>query len=113
MLEEIEERAARRESFAFETTLSGRIWARKIPVWGACGYSVRSIFLSFPRVEIAIDRVARRASEGGHDIPEPVIRRRFAAGREDFESIYRPLVDAWRLYDVSAEMPRLLGEGCR
>ena len=43
-----------------------------------------------------------------HHIPEDTIRRRFAAGRENFERLYAPQVDAWALYDNSGQQPVLL-----
>jgi len=56
----------------------------------------------------AFARVAQRVKQGGHDIPEAVIRRRFAAGLANFEHLYAPRVDAWALYDNSGEQPVLL-----
>jgi hypothetical protein len=53
-------------------------------------------------------RVAQRVRQGGHHIPEETIRRRFAAGRRNFESLYAPLVDAWALYDNAGPQPVLL-----
>ena len=58
---------------------------------------------------MAIARVRQRVVEGGHDVPEPVIRRRFHAGR-NFETIYRDLVDEWTVYDNSGNVPVLLAE---
>lgn len=76
MLEEIGLSAGRGESFAFETTLSGLSYLRHIGQWRAGGYRVSLFFLGLPNVETAIARVASRVRQGGHDIPEPVIRRR-------------------------------------
>lgn len=108
MLEAIASHAARRESFAFETTLSGLAYARHIGEWRAAGYRVELYFLSLPSAEAAIARVAERVSQGGHDIPEAVIRRRFAAGRRLLDAVYKPIVDEWVLYDNSGETPILL-----
>ena len=47
---------------------------------------------------------------GGHNIPEPVIRRRFEAGLRNFEKLYKPAVDEWALYDNSASEPILIEE---
>ncbi len=57
------------------------------------------------------ERVAERVRQGGHDIPESVIRRRFIAGRKNFENHYRAAVDAWAVYDNSADEPILLEWG--
>ncbi len=77
MLEEIRGYIGRRESFAFETTLSGRLFARYIQQWQETGYRIKLIFLSLPDVEIAVERVRIRVAQGGHDVEESVIRRRF------------------------------------
>ena len=58
-----------------------------------------------------IARVAERVRQGGHDIPEDVIRRRFASGLRNFESAYKPAVDAWAKYDNEGESPVLLEWG--
>lgn len=113
MLREISACVARRESFGFETTSSGHGYLRHIEYWRHCGYHVSMIFLSLPTVEMAVARVAERVRQGGHDIPETVIRRRFTAGRKNFESHYRSAVDAWAIYDNSGDEPLLVEWGER
>jgi predicted ABC-type ATPase len=113
MLQLIAEHVARGENFAFETTLAGRNYARSIPRWRSQGYRVTLYFLSLPTVEIALSRVAERVRQGGHDVPDDVVRRRFASGLENFESLYKPLVDKWLLYDNSGQEPVLLDCGQR
>lgn len=111
MLSMIRDYVRRGESFAFETTLSGRGYARLIPRWREQGYRVKLFFLRLSRPEIAIARVRQRVSEGGHDVPELVIRRRFGAGLRNFERIYKGLVDEWAMYDNSGDQPVLVEEG--
>ncbi len=111
MLEEIGRQLECSNSFAFETTLSGRSYAKRIKSWRSQGYHVKLFFLSLSSVEVAISRVAMRVKEGGHNIPEAVIRRRYITGRSNFENIYCSLVDEWALYDNSGEEPILLAEG--
>lgn len=111
MLAEIARKVNRRESFAFETTLSGLSYARHIPRWRQAGYHVKLIFLSLPCVDVAIARVKNRAAQGGHDVPTDIIRRRFDAGLRNFWSIYCKIVDQWWLYDGSARPPRLVAKG--
>lgn len=111
MLDEMAASAERGESFAFETTLAGLTYLRHIARWRAAGYHVSLYFLSLPNAETAIARVAERVRQGGHDIPEPVIRRRFAAGLRNFERHYRSQVDAWAFYDNSGTAPTLLEWG--
>jgi len=62
-------------------------------------------------VEIALERVRNRVAQGGHNVGEPVIRRRFDKGWNNFHNIYKNLVDAWVLYDNSGESPQLIDEG--
>ena len=113
MLEEIFHYAQRGENFAFETTMSGRGYARLIPVWQSAGYKIKLFFLKLDSVELAIARVYQRVREGGHNVPESVIRRRFTGGWRNFETIYKGLVDEWAVYDNSKEMPELIQEGGR
>jgi predicted ABC-type ATPase len=111
MREEIRAHVLRGQSFAFETTLSGRMYARLIPEWQALGFRVKLMYLALPNLEMAIERVAARVSQGGHDVPEDVIRRRFWTSSHNFNELYRPLVDVWALYDNSGDSPALLGQG--
>jgi predicted ABC-type ATPase len=108
MLAELERHFRAHTSFAFETTLSGRGYLQHIRKWQSAGYKVKLIFLRLDSVEEAIARVAQRVRQGGHSIPEATIRRRFAAGRENFERLYAPQVDAWALYNNSGPQPLLL-----
>ncbi len=110
MLEAISEHARRGESFAFETTRSGLTYAQMIPAWQADGYSVTLIFLSLPNAEMALARVAGRVAQGGHNVPEVIVRRRFAAGIRNFDR-YKLLVNGWQLYDNSGTPPILQEEG--
>lgn len=111
MLQAISAHARRGESFAFETTLSGLGYLTHIKAWRAAGYHVSLFFLALPDAEVAIARVAERVRQGGHDIPEGVIRRRFAAGLRNVENAYKPAVDAWAKYDNVGESPILLEWG--
>lgn len=111
MLQEIHRRVRAGESFAFETTLSGRSYARLIPRWREVGYHVKLVFLSLPSVGLAVARVSARVAQGGHDIREQVIRRRFDAGLRNFEGVYRALVDSWVLYDNSGPTPLPVASG--
>ena len=63
------------------------------------GYRLELNFLWVPEPEDSINRVARRVSQGGHHIPEDVIRRRHAKGLRNLFKIYRPLLDRWTLYE--------------
>ncbi|MDP1597080.1 MAG: zeta toxin family protein [Methylotenera sp.] len=111
MLHEIADNVKAGNSFAFETTLSGKAYAKHIMDWKKSGYHITLFFLSLPSAEFAMARVSARVAAGGHDIPELTIRRRFKSGINNFHSIYKPLADAWSLYDNSSEQPILLETG--
>lgn len=111
MLEMLEDYVQRGISFAFETTLSGRGYARMIPRWQAQGYHVQLYFLRLPSPEIAVARVRKRVIEGGHNIPEDTIRRRFNSGWRNFQLIYKDLVNEWVLYDGKGHVPLLVEDG--
>lgn len=83
----------------FETTLASLSYARKITAWQAAGCTVALVFLRLPNVEKSIERVRRRVAEGGHDIPEDVLRKRFPKSLEYYEKLYKPLVDEWYTWD--------------
>jgi predicted ABC-type ATPase len=111
LLELIDDYVAAGNDFAFETTLSGRTYARRIQDWKSDGYHVRLIFLWLPSVELAVRRVRQRVAQEGHNVPENVIRRRFASGVANLEQIYKPLVNEWGIYDNSGAAPRLIASG--
>lgn len=111
MLRQIDKLVAKGENFCIETTLSGKGYAQKIPKWQMAGYTICLIFLTLPDAETAIARVAKRVEQGGHNIPEDIIRRRFFKGKQLFEILYKPLVEYWFLFDNSASETILLERG--
>ena len=113
MIKEIKNYATANLSFAFETTLSGKSYAKHIADWKKQGYHITMFFLSLPNAEFAIARVANRVAAGGHNIPEATIRRRFKSGLNNFQTIYKPLADSWSLYDNSKDQPLLLETGAK
>jgi predicted ABC-type ATPase len=84
MLEHVRQMVTRREDFAIETTLAGRVYLRMIQEWKAVGYRIELIFLQLPSADLAVERVRQRVAQGGHNIPEPDIRRRFDRGLANF-----------------------------
>jgi predicted ABC-type ATPase len=74
-------------------------------------HASRAGWLALSSVDVALARVTQRVLQGGHNIPEEVVRRRFLAGRANFDELYRNLVDAWVLYDNSDAVPVLLDWG--
>jgi predicted ABC-type ATPase len=108
MIQEINGYVDAGESFAFETTLSGLTYIRRIRHWKSLGYAIKLWFLALPTEEVAIARVAQRVLQGGHFVPESVIRRRFRSGYENFLRYYQHEVDSWAIFDSFARPPRLV-----
>src|SRR5579885_371680 len=111
MLEAINAQVQRSTSFAFETTLAGLGYIRLIRNWRKLGYQTKLFYLSLQSPEEAIARVRARVAQGGHHIPDDVVRRRFDAGLTHFHTIYNHEVHLWRLYDNSGDVPSLMEEG--
>jgi len=111
MLSIIREKVRKNESFSFETTLSGKLFFRLINEWRQMGYKIFLIYLSLKTVDIAIQRVKNRVSEGGHNIPEDVIVRRYYTGIKNFNDLYKNIVDNWILFDNSGNSPKVIEYG--
>jgi len=111
MLDEIASRIEAGTNFALETTLSGKAYARAIPKWRENGYEVTLFFLRLPSAGTAIARVSNRVKQGGHSIPVDAIERRFEAGWQNFNHLYKSLVDCWAVYDSFSSPPELLDKG--
>src|SRR5690554_2357179 len=95
MAEQIRACVVARRDFAVESTLAGRTYVGLIRDWHAAGYRVKIVYLWLDSVELALDRVRYRVAEGGHNVPEDVIRRRFSQGWANFVERYRALADTW------------------
>lgn len=111
MLTELNRLAKEREDFAFESTLSGRTYLRMMRRWKVRGYRIELVFLSLPSVELALQRIAARVRQGGHDVPQADVKRRFNRSWQNFQSMYRSLADTWAVYDNAGNTPRLLEVG--
>ncbi|MBI2524455.1 MAG: AAA family ATPase [Candidatus Rokubacteria bacterium] len=112
MLARMKALAQARRDFAFETTLASRSFAHWLGALRGSGYRVHLAFLSLPGPDLAVARVAARVRQGGHDVPEPVVRRRFATGLRNFFMLYEALVDTWQMFDNAAVAgPRLIASG--
>ena len=105
MLNEIRSFSKKRESFAFETTLSGKSYLSLIRGLSRKGYTVHLFFLCVDNVDVALSRIEQRVLKGGHDVPELVVRRRFHRSIGNFFRKYQTIVDSGHLVDNTASMP--------
>jgi len=111
MLRRLDDLARRRIDFAFETTLASRSFAPWLRKRQEEDFRVHLFFLWLPAPEVAIERVAARVAAGGHNIPEPDIRRRYERGIRNFFEIYSVLADTWEVYDTSFNTSLLIAAG--
>jgi len=87
------------ENFAIETTLSSRSLAPRVQRLLQRGYEFHLMFFWLKNADLAVQRVAERVRQGGHNIPEETIRRRYVAGINNLFELYMPLADTWRVFD--------------
>lgn len=90
------------EDFAFETTLASRSYVKFIEQAQSKDYFVSLLFFWLPTPEQAIERVATRVNEGGHNIPSDTIRRRYFSGIRNLMALYTPICNYWVIYDNSS-----------
>lgn len=101
MLGRLYDLAEQHKDFAFETTLASRFYARWLEQLKREGYRVSLMFLWLEQVDLAVERVRGRVRDGGHDIPEETIRRRYERGLTNLFTLYLPVVDDWSVRDTS------------
>lgn len=111
MISQLNDLAAARRDFSFETTLAARSYAPFLAKLKAVGYEVYLYYFWLESSDAAIGRVAVRVRSGGHHIPEDTIRRRYSRSVSNFFRLYRPLCDVWRVYDNSGDYSRFIAYG--
>jgi predicted ABC-type ATPase len=111
ILGELREALGARESFCIETNLAGRGLVRRMSEWRGRGYKLHLVFTALDSPDLALQRVAFRVALGGHDVPEAVVRQRWAAGLRSLFDVYLPIVDRYSMQtggtDFSGWPPRL------
>lgn len=101
---------AGKQSFSLETTLSGKTHLRLVALAKEGGMAVKLLYFFLDSPEQCLERVVRRVSEGGHDVPETDLRRRFGRSLANF-SVYAQQCDFWRIYDANKLPPMTVAEG--
>lgn len=99
------------ENFAFETTLSTKSYIQFIKKARLLDYQVTCLFFWLDSEELAISRVETRVKEGGHHIPEDVIRRRYKSGLKNFFNLFLDKVDNWLFINNSGDAYEVIAEG--
>lgn len=111
MLERIAELIDQKVDFAFETTLTTLSYKSTITLAKEIGYNVTLLFFWLNDVNLAIERVKTRVIEGGHNIPEDVIIRRYNRGMKNLIQNFVNLCDYWLVIDNSSRPYSFIAEG--
>ena len=111
MLTKIDKLIASKKDFAFETTLATKSYVKTIQLAKQEGYRIVLVFFWLDSVELAIERVKTRVLDGGHNIPKPVILRRYYSGLLNLFNLYIPICDYWMIFDNSTAPSELVAEG--
>ena len=101
MLRRMHELATSRADFALESTLSSHSLAPWIARLQADDYVFHLIYLWLSSADLAVQRVAERVRQGGHDVPAATVRRRYWRSLSNFFNIYRPIANSWLMLDNS------------
>jgi predicted ABC-type ATPase len=111
VLRELSRLVEARAEFAFESTLSGVHYAKRLEDWKGRGYFIDIVYIRLASPHLALSRIASRVRQGGHDVPRADVIRRFKRGWANFLNVYKPLADHWAIYENSESKPRLLERG--
>lgn len=112
MLTKIDRFIENKVDFSFETTLASKTYVNTLKKAKQNQYKVTMLFFWLDSVELAKERVASRVLEGGHNIPEMVIERRYYSGLKNLFRLYLPLCDFWMIFNNSNPKTELIAEGC-
>ena len=109
MLKQIHYLGNQGADFGFETTLSGKTYLKLFhDLMMRRGYHIHLFFLWVSSITLALQRIEARVQNGGHSVPEAIVRRRFEKGLFNFFNYYQPVVESWAIYDNSGEIPRTI-----
>lgn len=108
MIERLRDLLANGKNFAFETTASGTNYVKHLQLAKKEDYEVHLVFLWLSSPQQAIRRVAQRVKQGGHNVTEDTIVRRYFTGLKNFLTLYLPLADTAIILDNSSEKRKLI-----
>ena len=110
-LAELDRLARAKSDFAFESTLSGLSYLARLKRWRRAGYRIEIVYLRISSPQLGLRRIAARVKQGGHNVPRADVLRRFSRSWANFERSYRPLADAWTVYDNSGRKAVIVEQG--
>jgi predicted ABC-type ATPase len=108
LLSRMRELTRQGKDFGFETTLAERSYLSTFAQMKERGYGLYLFYLWLPSADLAVARVARRVEQGGHNVDEHVVRRRFDLGLRNLRRHYLAMMDSWFLFDSSRVQPEMI-----
>ena len=113
MLKRIDELLEKDETFSIETTLATKSYINLVRRAQAKGYVVKVLFFWLNSPKLAQLRVLERVANGGHNIPQDVINRRYVAGICNLFNLFMKEVDSWVIFDNSDNPRKQIASGGR
>ncbi|MEW6609769.1 MAG: zeta toxin family protein [bacterium] len=110
VLQRIKELVSERKMFAIETTLSGRTYLSILQKMKRLGYRVYMYYLWIPNYQLGIERIKNRVREGGHSVPEYIVKRRFKKTLWNLFHVYFSVLDYLAIFDNSGMQPMIIYE---
>ena len=110
MLNRINELLEEGADFALETTLSTKSYVSFVKKAQQIGYKVTLLYFWLDSPQTAYVRVAKRVSEGGHNIPIDVIERRYYRGIKNLIDLYIPICDKWLVMNNIGAISRVIAK---
>lgn len=108
LLREVHISIERRETFALESTLSGKTYVRILGRALSLGFEIELHYLWLARPEQAVARVRRRVRMGGHNVPVVDIRRRFRRSLVHLVDDYLNLANRWVIWNNTRPPAKVL-----
>ena len=102
LLSEVKSCIVKNESFALESTLSGRTHLPLLQGARAKGYRLQLHYLWIATATDAIERIQQRVLQGGHHVPTADVKRRFGRSLRNLVESYLPIADQWVIWDNSS-----------
>lgn len=98
VLERLEALTRQAQDFMIETTLSSKLYARRITTWRVQSYQIALIYVRLPSAAESVRRVGARVAQGGHAVSINDLLRRYDRSVGNLETVYKPIVDEWQVW---------------
>lgn len=98
VLKKLDDSLSKGVSIAIESTLSGNFLLKYIKRAKDLGYQIAIIYVFLDTPLFNIKRIKARVRNGGHDVPDEDVIRRYNRSLYNFWNKYKALVDSWEVH---------------